>query len=250
MKMTSPVLVRFDNVTLGYERHPAVHHLNGTIHKGDLLAICGPNGAGKSTLLRALAGLHDVLGGALVWTMARPRAHGYLPQLAEIDRSFPISVFDMVSFGAYQRCGLFGRIDQRIKNEVLGALARVGLSGLEDRLIGTLSGGQMQRMLFARLIVQNPDVILLDEPFTALDHATLIDLMDVVRAWHGEGRTIIAVLHDFDLVRRYFPRTLLLAREPIFFGPSIEALSPAHIEQAQRMVAAFDRDADICERVA
>jgi zinc/manganese transport system ATP-binding protein len=247
--MNAKTFIRFDNVTLGYDRHPAVHHLNGVIGSGELLAICGPNGAGKSTLVRALAGVQDVIGGAVVWQGFDRRQHGYLPQLTEIDRSFPITVFDMVCLGGYQRCGLFGRIDQHLRGEVGRALERVGLHGLEQRLIGTLSGGQMQRMLFARLIVQNPQLILLDEPFNALDQTTLNDLMQVMQHWHQEGRTIIAVLHDFELVRRYFPRTLLLAREPIYWGETHAALSPAHLARAQALISAFDRNAAVCERV-
>jgi zinc/manganese transport system ATP-binding protein len=250
MKADTMRLLECDNLTLGYDRHPAVHHISGQIMRGEMLAICGPNGAGKSTLLRAMAGLHEVLGGTLRWYEPQARQHGYLPQLTEIDRSFPISVFDMVVMGGMRQCGLFSGIDHDVMARARAALARVGLQGLEERMIGTLSGGQMQRMLFARLIVQDATLILLDEPFTALDHATLSDLMAIIGEWHQQGRTIIAVLHDFDLVRRFFPRTLLLARETIFWGATAQALTPAHIAQAQAMVTAFDHNAAICERVA
>ncbi len=244
------VALQLNDVTLGYERHPAVHHLTGSIARGELLAICGPNGAGKSTLLKALSGALEPLGGQLAWQDCTARDIAFLPQMVEIDRSFPITVFDMVAMGDWQRSGLFGSIGRRAKQATFDAIARVGLTGLEDRLIGTLSGGQMQRMLFARLVMQDAAILLLDEPFTALDANTTEDLLDLIAQWHQQGRTVIAVLHDFDLVRQHFPRTLLLARECVAWGDTQETLSALNLAQARHMVEAFDRDAMICARVA
>ena len=135
-------------------------------------------------------------------------------------------------------------------SRVRGALGNVGLAGFEERQIGTLSGGQMQRMLFARLALQDAPLVLLDEPFAAVDETATHDLMHIVEAWHAEGRTVLAVLHDLDLVRRQFPKTLLIAREPVAFGPTSEALSEANLARARRMVEAFDRAAHECERAA
>ena len=108
----------------------------------------------------------------------------------------------------------------------------------------------MQRALFARLLLQDAPVILLDEPFTAIDERTTLDLLELVARWHGEKRTILAVLHDFELVRRHFPSTLLLAREPVAWGETADVLSAANLLRARRMVEAFDRDAHECGRAA
>ena len=240
----------FRDLTLGYDRHPAVHHLDGAVEQGALLAVVGPNGAGKSTLLKGVAGVLSPLGGAIERGAAGARDIAYLPQAAEIDRSFPIDVFDMVAMGLWRRCGLFGGFSRADAAHVREALAAVGLAGFERRAIATLSGGQMQRALFARLLLQDARVILLDEPFTAIDTKTVADLLDVVARWHGEKRTVVAVLHDIDLVRAHFPHTLLLAREKVAWGPTREALSAENLLAARRMIEAFDTHAHDCERAA
>ncbi len=243
-------VLRFRDLTLGYDRHPAVHHLAGEIERGALLAVCGPNGAGKSTLLKGIAGVLRPIGGRIERMGCEPRQIAYLPQAADIDRSFPISVFDMVAMGHWRSMGLFGGLGQARKLKVFDAIAAVGLTGFEDRSIGTLSGGQMQRMLFARLLLQDAPVILLDEPFTAIDARTMADLVDIVKRWHGENRTVIAVLHDFEMVREHFPQTLLLAREKVAWGDTRETLSAENLLRARRIVEAFDREALECTRAA
>ena len=240
----------FDNLTLGYDRHPAVHHLTGRIEAGALLAVCGPNGAGKSTLLKGIMGQLRPIGGVVRREGFGAREIGYLPQAADVDRSFPISAADFAAMGLVGARGLFGGFGHDAPARIGAALAAVGLSGFETRAIGTLSGGQMQRLLFARLMLQDARLILLDEPFTAIDANTTEDLLALVARWNAEGRTIIAVLHDFDLVRRHFPQTLLLARETIAWGPTRATLSEANLLAARRMVEAFDADAGDCERAA
>ncbi len=244
--MRAPPPIRLVDATLGYDRHPAVHHLSGTIPAGSLLAVCGPNGAGKSTLLKGIAGLIAPLGGKIDRGGLDPRDIAYLPQAIEIDRSFPIDVRDFVGLGALRRKGLFGRLDAAELDRLAAALAAVRLEGFENRTLDTLSGGQMQRALFARLIVQDQAVILLDEPFGAVDEATTADLLHLIGHWRDEGRTVVAVLHDYDLVRRGFPQTLLLAREPVFWGATGEALTPANLARARGMVEARDEAAPIC----
>lgn len=242
--------VVFDNLTLGYDRHPAVHHLTGRVAAGALLAVCGPNGAGKSTLLKGIMGQLRPIGGAVRREGFVAREVGYLPQAADVDRSFPISVADFAAMGLVVARGLFGGLGRDALARIAAALSAVGLTGFETRAIGTLSGGQMQRLMFARLMLQDARLILLDEPFTAIDANTTEDLMKLVARWNAEGRTVIAVLHDFDLVRRHFPQTLLLAREKVAWGPTREALSEANLAAARRMVEAFDAAAGDCERAA
>lgn len=240
----------FHNLTLGYERHPAVHHLSGDVPEGALLAVCGANGAGKSTLLKGIGGALKPLGGAIERHGLDPKDIAYLPQGAEIDRSFPIDVYDMVAMGLWRRSGLFGGIGRADRARIADAIAAVGLDGFEARPIGTLSGGQMQRTLFARLLLQDARVILLDEPFTALDARTVSDLVALVRRWHKEKRTVIAVLHDFDLVRSVFPETLLLARAPVAWGETGDALCAENLLKARHMGEAWRDDAAPCSDAA
>src|SRR6266581_1984049 len=142
--------LRFRNLTLGYDRHPAVHHLDGAIEAGALIAVVGPNGAGKSTLFKGIVGVLKPLAGAIERGGLSPQDIAYLPQIADIDRSFPINVYDMVAMGLWRRAGLFGSIGRQHRERVGEAMGAVGLRGFEERSIASLSGGQMQRVLFAR----------------------------------------------------------------------------------------------------
>jgi zinc/manganese transport system ATP-binding protein len=238
--------LKFRDVTLGYDRHPAVHHLNGEIAAGSLLAIVGPNGAGKSTLFRGIVGILKPLAGTIGLGDLKPREIAYLPQSVDIDRTFPISVFDFVGTGLWRSTGMFGGLGKRAGQQIAQALAAVGLNGFENRTIGTLSGGQMQRMLFARVLLQDARVIVLDEPFNAIDAKTSADLIDLVRRWHAEKRTVLAALHDMDLVRDNFPDTLLLAREAVAWGATAQVLTAENLLEARRMCEAFDDSARAC----
>ncbi|EJJ28919.1 metal ABC transporter ATP-binding protein [Rhizobium sp. CF142] len=246
--MSAPV-IRLDNLTVSYDRHPAVHHLSGTFEPGSLTAIAGPNGAGKSTLLKAIMGELRPAEGRVEHRLQRTD-FGYLPQAAEINRRFPISVLDTVLLGSWRSAGAFGRIAKQDAACARDALATVGLEGFEKRHIGSLSAGQFQRVLFARLLLQDARIILLDEPFTAIDARTTRDLLDIVVRWHGDGRTVIAVLHDFEQVRAHFPETLLLARRLIGWGPTQEVMSSANLLQARAMAERWDEDAEACEPAA
>jgi len=240
--------IALHGLTLGYDRHPAVHHLDGTIQPGALLALVGPNGAGKSTLLKGIVGEVPCLDGRIERS-GHVDAIAYLPQSAEIDRGFPIRVLDLVAMGLWHRIGAWRRAAP-YRDRLVEALSAVGLVGFEDRPIGTLSGGQFQRALFARLIVQDARIILLDEPFTGVDGRTSTDLLRLIGAWHGQGRTIVAALHDLAQVRAHFPQTLLLAREPVAWGPTDRVLTTGNLARAQTLSEAWDEDAAICGRPA
>lgn len=236
--------LRLVDVTVSYDRHPAVHHISVDVPAGEMTAIVGPNGAGKSTLLKALLGLAPRVEGRIECTARRI---AYLPQQAEIDRSFPISVFDTVLLGRWSRFGGFGAAGPVDIHDAQHAIEAVGLAGFERRPIDTLSVGQFQRVLFARLLLQDADLVLLDEPFAAIDAKTVGDLMDVIRRWHAEKRTVIAVLHDLDQVRRDFANSLLLARELVDAGPTARVLSAENLLRARAMAEAWDEQAGACE---
>ncbi|MCO4315708.1 zinc ABC transporter ATP-binding protein AztA [Phyllobacterium sp. 21LDTY02-6] len=234
----------FRDLTLGYNSHPAVHHLSGTVRRGSLTAVVGSNGSGKSTLMKGIVGVLKPMAGSC--TVASGQKIAYLPQQSELDRSFPARVVDLVSLGLWPKRGLLGRHTGEDQANVSRALLAVGLGGFEKRPIDTLSGGQLQRALFARVLLQDADIILLDEPFNAIDAKTVSDLIGLIKHWHGENRTVMVVVHDLDLVRQHFPETLLLARKPVAWGASRETLMPANLLQARQFHEAWEENADWC----
>jgi zinc/manganese transport system ATP-binding protein len=242
--MTNPCLT-FRDLTLGYGSHPAIHHLNGIVRKGSLTAVVGANGSGKSTLMKGIVGVLKPMAGGVL------RAPGvriaYLPQQSELDRTFPARVVDLVSLGLWTKRGMLGRYTKEDRETVSKALMAVGLGGFETRPIDTLSGGQLQRTLFARVLLQDADLILLDEPFNAVDAKTVGDLIQLIKRWHGEERTIMVVVHDLELVRQNFPETLLLARQPVAWGETRETLRPENLLKARRFHEAWEENAPWCE---
>lgn len=153
---------------------------------------------------------------------------------------------DLVGLGLMRQRGLFGAVTQADRHRMEHAFAAVGLSGFERRGVDQVSGGQLQRALFARVLVQDARLILLDEPFTALDARTTTDLLDLIARWPGEGRTVVMVLHDLELVRRTCPDALLLAREAVAWGPTAETLKPENLLKARRLSEAWSDHPHVC----
>jgi len=246
--MVTERFIQLENLTLGYERHPAVHHVTGQFENGCLTAVVGPNGAGKSTLLKGLSGALKPLEGRIRLNGISKSDIAFLPQQMHLDPSFPISVMDVVCMGHWSRSRLFGTITMSMVDFALAALNDVGLDGFQNRPAGVLSRGQMQRVLFARLLVQDAQVMLLDEPFTAIDEATLETLMSVVQKWHDEERMVIAVMHDVSQVLEHFPSALLLARECIAWGATKQVICEDNLKAARDISSSWIEDAAICER--
>ncbi|MBX2858481.1 MAG: metal ABC transporter ATP-binding protein [Cellvibrionaceae bacterium] len=240
--------IRLTNLTLAYERHPAVHHVTANIAEGAWLAIVGPNGAGKTSLLNAIAGLATNYEGSIEGL--HPSTVAYLPQQTQLDKSFPITVFEMVATGLWATLGFSKSLNAGHYQQCSEAIAAVGLQGFEGRMINTLSGGQLQRSLFARVLLQDQPVILLDEPFNAIDAKTLADLTGVIKQWHQSRRTVLMVTHDLDYVKRHCPQTMLLARECIGYGPTNDVLTRENLKRARRLSEAFDEDAAYCAQGA
>ncbi len=240
--------VAFEDYSLGYDRNPAVMGLDTIIDRGSLTAVVGPNGAGKSTLLKGITGTLAPLSGRLSFGSIENKDIAYLPQQADVDRSFPISVQELVAMGLWREVGAFGGIGRSHKRRIAEALAHVGLEGFEKRVLDSLSGGQVQRALFARLLLQDSPLVLLDEPFNAIDAGTIADLIGVIRGWHGEGRTVLAVLHDLEAVRSHFPETLLLARELVAHGPTTQVLTAENQFRARQMCEACSGPPHTCGR--
>lgn len=234
--MTSSV-IELDQLSLGWRDRVAVRDVTGAFARGSLTAIVGPNGAGKSTLIKGIMGLVSPLRGHIRLAGDSRSQMAWMPQLGELDRSFPISTYDLVAMGAWRRVGAWKRFDAAERERVHAALDTVGLADFGPRIIGTLSGGQLQRALFARLLLHDAHTLLLDEPFAAVDRNTTEDLMLLLQTWHREGRTVIAVLHDLDMVRACFPQALLMAGQAVAWGPTDTVLTPENLHLARHLCA-------------
>jgi zinc/manganese transport system ATP-binding protein len=225
--------IEIADLTVAYDREPVVHHLDGRFDAGSLTAVVGPNCAGKSTLLKAIVGILRPDAGRISLGLMTASDIAYLPQQAEIDPHFPITVADTIALGLWRRLGIWRGVDAQLRQRIVDALETVGLAGIGDQPIGNLSVGQRQRVLFARLLLQDARAIFLDEPFSAIDSRTTADLLALVERWHKEGRSVVAVLHDLDQVRAHFPDCLLLAREPIGWGRTAEVLTQENLARAR-----------------
>lgn len=242
--------IELRHVTVTYRGHPAVQDVSGIFDPGSLTAIVGPNGAGKSSLLGAIAGQLAPVKGEVVLPPELRRRMAWLPQQAQVDRSVPLEVSDLVAMGAWAQTGSTRAVSQTLQHGVDAALEAVGLGNFQHRLIGELSTGQMQRALFARVLMQDAPVILLDEPFNAIDARTTADLLALVARWHAQSRTVIAVLHDLEQVRTHFPRTLLLARRCMAWGPTREVLSAQHLLEARLVAESWNDETPLRKEAA
>lgn len=229
-----------ENLTVSYRTRPAVHHVGIEFAEHSMWAVCGPNGAGKSTFLKAVMGLQQVDTGRVLLQNLQRKDIAYLPQRSDIDRGQPMTVFELAAMGLWYEIGFFGGVNAAQKKRVMQALERVEMAEFAHRQIGHLSNGQFQRVLFARMLAQDAKFLLLDEPFNAVDAKTTYALLDVLRHCNNEGRAVIAVLHDYEQVRAYFPNTLLIAREKITAGKTEDVLTDNFLQQANAAMQKHD----------
>ncbi len=233
-------LICFHDVTVCYDKTCALHDISWEVPIGARVAIVGPNGAGKSTLLKSIMGFVPMHTGYIQYPGGILPQMAYMPQKTHLDHHFPLTVADVVSMGLYPKYGAFQAIPDEANDRVVTALKAVGLTGKSDTPLYALSGGQFQRMLFARLLLQDGDVVLLDEPFSAIDTHTKYDLMKLLETWSEQGKTILTVLHDYELVKEYFPYTLLLARKCIAYGETTKVLTQDNLNKAREISEQWD----------
>jgi zinc/manganese transport system ATP-binding protein len=197
--------LNLNDLSIGYPGRLVMAGICAEIETGSAIALIGQNGAGKSTLLQTLAGEIPALAGSCAWTPEKQAHPGiaWLSQSPSILREAPISVIELVSMGLWARLGLFGRPCRHDRDRIDQALERVGLIDMRHVPVKELSGGQLQRALFARLAVQDCGLILLDEPFSGVDQASSLKLATMIEHWVSEGRTVIAALHDLDSARQF-----------------------------------------------
>lgn len=230
----SPHALEVKDLSLAYRKRLALNSINTSLELGSLTALIGPNGGGKSSFLKALLGLLPTRG-QIQFQASLKHTIAYLPQKNDLDTFFPLSVYDVVASGHCQKSGFFKSFSKQQSQSVHHALEEVGLADCGERTLNSLSGGQLQRVLFARATVQNADLILLDEPFTAVDSYTTDALIHMILKWSKAGKTILVVCHDLDLVEEFFPRTILLAQKIIAQGPTNQVITKENIKAAKRI---------------
>ena len=216
-------------MSLGYAGVPLLQSVSFRLSAGDVLAVVGHNGSGKSTLVKTLLGVIPTVSGHFQWSEGRPSSVAYLGQRTEFDGRFPIRVRDLAAMGAWHGLGLLGRLGPVAHERVEAALERTNIAHIADYPLHVLSAGQLQRALFARTMVQNAPLILLDEPFTAIDQTTETQLLELIADWAAEGRTIILVLHDLSAVLQHCSQALLLGNGKSRFGRPRDVLTPANL---------------------
>src|SRR3954470_18400571 len=212
------------DLSVRYGPRLALEAVSGEFPSGSMTAVVGANGAGKSTLLMAIAGIMPLARGSVTCSARQPLA--YLPQHAAIDREYPLTLSELVALGGWREFGPFRAAGASLRARAAAAAETVGLAAKLALSVRELSAGELQRALFARLILQDAALILLDEPLAAVDAATASLLFEQMMRWYEEGRTVIAVLHDLVRVRAHFPSTLVLARRCLAWGHT-EAALPA-----------------------
>lgn len=234
----SDLALKSDKITLLRGNHPILTNLSFSILRGALVAIVGPNGSGKSTLLEALAEGRRPSVGHLDTPPCQKRV--YLPQLCCMRREFPLMVQDVVGSGLWPTLGFWRNFTPEHRKEIMHALSKVGLASFATQPIAHLSGGQFQRVLFARLMVQSGDLFLLDEPFTGVDEASIPVLWSLIETWQREKCTILLSIHDIEFVKKHIPYTLLLARDFSVWGKTADVLTDENMSKAYTRAYAWN----------
>lgn len=219
----------------GYDGTPAIEGITFAIPPGQMVGVIGPNGAGKSTLFKAILGLIPRQQGEILLhdapALDQRAMMGYLPQLEEINRAFPVSVEDVVMMGRYPRIGWCRRPRSHDDEAVRQALARVELLDHARTQIGRLSGGQQQRAFLARVLAQDPHLLLLDEPVSGVDTTTQHAIFALLEELRNSGKTVVVATHDLNCVVERFDQVLCLNRRVIAYGPPKEAFREDTLDQ-------------------
>lgn len=227
--------LEISDLTVAYERKPVLWEINLSVSRGVLGGIVGPNGAGKSTLIKAVLELVPRVSGRIkvLGHQIGSQRHriAYVPQRESVDWDFPSTVLDVVLMGMYREIGWFRTTKRVHRQRALEALEQVGIADLKDRQISQLSGGQQQRTFLARALVQSSDILLLDEPFAAVDAATEQSIIQVLRQLRDQGKTILVVHHDLHTVPQYFDHVLLINVHAVAWGPIEQAFTQDNIKR-------------------
>jgi manganese/iron transport system ATP-binding protein len=231
-----PAHLVVDHAVVNYGAKPALQDVTFCIPVGTQVAVIGPNGAGKSTLFKALVGLLSLQKGSILIHGLPPGHHrdciAYVPQREEVEWRFPLTVADVVMMGRYGRLGWLRRPGKPERVAVAESLDKLGIADLATQPIGSLSGGQQQRVFLARALVQEPHIVLMDEPFTGVDIATQEATLALFDRLREQQVTVLISTHDLNLAATHFDRVLLLNRRLIAYGPPSQALTSQTLAEA------------------
>lgn len=231
-------IIQIENADLGYKTEPvpALSDVNLSFYPGDQVAIIGPNGAGKTTLLKTIVGLIMPLKGKVIVhgssRGARKNCVSYIPQKESIDWNYPITVRDVVMMGRYGTIPFYKQPSDQDRELVSSAMHRMGISALADRKIRDCSGGQQQRVFLARSLAQQPHILLMDEPFNAVDMATEAVILDNLKGFKERQVTTLVSTHDLSLVNENFEKVLLLDNKIVAYGPRDEVMTDENLQKA------------------
>ncbi len=223
------MLLEAFRLSLGYAGVPLLPSVSFQLNAGEVLAVVGHNGSGKSTLVKTLLDVIPPVSGEFRWPQGKPSKIGYLGQRTEFDGRFPIRVRDLAAMGAWPGLGPMGRLGASARDRIETALKRTNIAHIADHPLHTLSAGQLQRALFARTMVQDAPLILLDEPFTAIDQTTETQLLELIDSWAAEGRAIVLVLHDLSAVLQHCTKALLVGNGRARFGAPRDVLTRSNL---------------------
>ncbi len=228
-------MIYINNLSVHYVNNMALSHINLQIRSGRITGIIGPNGAGKSSLLKAVLNIIPHTGETFVDKKELKKLLkniAYVEQKSNIDFTFPITVRECVALGTYSSLKLFQKLGKDEWSKVDEALEKVNLSDFKARQIGSLSGGQFQRVLIARCLVQEADYIFLDEPFVGIDSVSETIIMDILQHLKAQGKTILIVHHDLSRVRIYFDDLIILNKKLISAGAVAQVFTSENLKKA------------------
>ena len=215
-------LIRFENVTLGYEGQPVIKDLNFEVNEGDYLCVIGENGSGKSTMMKALLGFLTPMSGTIYKDKKLKNAIGYLPQQQPSQADFPASVKEVVLSGCQGRKKIFSFYSAADRKLAERNIEKMNIQHLKNRSFRELSGGQKQRALLARAMCAAEDLMLLDEPVSGLDPTATVDLYKTIEQLNRDGMTVIMITHDIGHVTDAASHVLKLGHTMLFFGTAEE----------------------------
>ena len=228
-------MIKIENLNVTYNQSPVLSDINLEINGPAIVGIIGPNGAGKSTLIKAVLNIIPSTGSARIDEKISKDNLGniaYVEQKINIDYNFPIKVRECVSLGLYSKLGILRKLKKSDWQKVDEALKIVGLEQFSNRQISELSGGQFQRVLIARCLVQEAKYIFLDEPFVGIDSVSEEIIMNTLRNLREKGHTILIVHHDLRKVHSYFDNVLLLNKEVIAYGDTEKTFTRENLTKA------------------
>lgn len=237
--------ISINNLGLQYDNNVILEDISLKLRAGECHVIMGPNGGGKTSLLRSVLGLTPFTGAIDIHWPEKPSI-GYVPQKATFEASLPLTVMDFVLLNQ-SRTPLFWRRQTKQLQTALAQLDRVGMATRSDRRMGQLSGGEQQRVLFVQALLDNPSLLVLDEPTTGMDEQGVRYLESLIKECVNEGRTILAVHHDVTAVRRLEANVHVVNRCLVDSGTHQDVLHPSKIESLFQHYSSGAKRADQSE---